>query len=143
MSTERVCIVGARSFPHNGAPFIWHIIEELDNDAVVLVRSAGWGGPSSVVDAYVRQCAEQRGLTIQLCSPQLPGREGVFHRDNEMVAAADRVVAFYDPEHIGEGGTGHVVEAALRANKPVTAWTVRDGTLVYVGDLDGPDTDPS
>lgn len=135
----RICIVGARSLALiETAQHVKQVIDELPPDAVIVTRAS-----ASLTDTFVARYAQRTGHRIQLFGITGPGREAVFHRDNRMVGEADRVVAFYDPETIGEGGTGHVVEAALRARVPVAAWAVEGGSLRYVGDLDGTDAESS
>lgn len=65
------------------------------------------------------------------------GRGQTYNRDFELVGAADRVWAYFSPEAIMEGGTGHVVEAALAREIPVEGWVVDEqGKIERVGEVD-------
>lgn len=61
-----------------------------------------------------------------------------FHRDEEMVASATEVHAFFAPGAVMEGGTGHVAQVALRLGKALTAYTLNDdGDVVVIGEDEG------
>jgi len=97
--------------------------------------------PASVVERIAAIQAEALGHPVIKFKPTKGGREAVFRRDYEMMTDATAVLAFFSPEREMEGGTSHVVKAALDQGIPVEAYSVRpDGTLVYLGSDDG---DPS
>jgi len=76
-------------------------------------------------------------FTVEWFEPEPGGRDQTYRRDFELVEAADQVIAFFDAEHIMEGGTAHVVEAAMMRNIPVSAWSIDDrGLIERVGELD-------
>lgn len=122
-----IAVVGSRSFPiRRGAGYIFEVISHLTPVDKVLVR------PSEGVDYLAKVMAEALGIEVVVFR-SVGGREENFKRDMSLVDYADRVEAFFDPEHVMEGGTGHVVEVAQRMRKPVRAWTVEGDDLVLVG----------
>lgn len=123
-----VAVVGSRSFPvRRGAGYIFEVISHLTPSLdTVVVR------PSEGVDYLAKVMAEALGIEVVVFR-SMGGREENFKRDMSLVSYADRVEAFFDPDHVMEGGTGHVVEVAQRVGKPVRAWTVEGEDLVLVG----------
>lgn len=122
-----VAVIGSRSFPvRQGAGYIFEIVSTLHPGSDKLLNR-----PSEGVDYLAGVMAEALDIEV-VTFRSAGGREANFRRDVDLVEYADRIEAFFDPEHIMEGGTGHVVEVALRANKPVRAWTVEDDVLVLV-----------
>ena len=127
----KVVVIGSKTFPLGaGAGFIKEAIALLKEDDTVFIRPTQGGA-----DMMARLFCQVRGIRVVVYASKGPGPLA-FQRDIEMVTDADRVVAFFDPAHVMEGGTGHVVEVALRMNKPVEAWTVRNGNLERVGELE-------
>jgi hypothetical protein len=95
-----------------------------------------------VFEKVVSELATSAGLVVKFCVPPEGDRSTVFRRDYEMVDAADYVEAYFPADHIMEGGTGHVVEAAINREKPVYAWSVsRDGSVGRIGEIDRPSID--
>jgi hypothetical protein len=122
-----IAIIGSRTFPlTKGVGYIFELIAGLRANDRVLVR------PSEGVDYIAKTLAGALDIPVTEFRAT-GGRELVFKRDEDLVAYADRIEAFFDPDHVMEGGTGHIVEVALRSGKPVRAWTVRDGELELVG----------
>lgn len=65
-------------------------------------------------------------------------RATVYERDFRLVEGADMVVAYFDPGSVMDGGTGHVVKAAMDRQIKVEAYTTNDdGELELVGSDDG------
>ncbi len=65
-------------------------------------------------------------------------RRDVFLRDYEMVRDADRVIAFFSTYLFLEGGTGHVVKAALDRDLPVKAFSLGEhGDVEVVREFGG------
>lgn len=123
-----VAVIGSRSFPiRHGAGYIFEVISSLTPNIDILVVR-----PSEGVDYLAKVMAEALGVEVVMFR-SLGGREENFKRDVSLVNYADRVEAFFDPEHVMEGGTGHIVEVAQRMRKPVRAWTVDGDDLVLVG----------
>jgi hypothetical protein len=111
-----------------------------DEDGELLVRSAALADSTLAIERMAVELADIMGVP---CVPLMPfgwGRGGVYDRDIAMVEKADRVIAFFHSERIMEGGTGHVVEVALRKYVPIDAWAVDDsGNLLPVGSDEGYD----
>jgi nucleoside 2-deoxyribosyltransferase len=80
--------------------------------------------------------AKTMGLGVYWYKPQPgEGAGATFNRDAAMVRRADYVLAFFDEDHAMEGGTAHVVDAALNAMVPVYAWTLDPaGRLARLGE---------
>ena len=67
-----------------------------------------------------------------------PDRADVFLRDIDLVMEVERLIAFFHPWRIMEGGTGHVVFAALAKEVPVEIWSLDDyGNLINIASDDG------
>ena len=67
------------------------------------------------------------------------GRSSVYVRDIDMVESADLVILFFAADEVAEGygGTQHLLDKALAANRPVYAYSVDEyGTIERVGDYD-------
>lgn len=65
------------------------------------------------------------------------GRAGVYQRDYRLVEGATKVIAFFPFDRFMEGGTAHVVEAALNRGITVEAYAITDdGSAVLVGGSD-------
>ena len=81
--------------------------------------------------------AEDLGLEVDWFEPDPAGGKGqTYSRDYELVGNATHVTAYFSPEAIMEGGTGHVVEAALAREIDVDAWVVDDrGQIQRVGEV--------
>jgi len=62
-------------------------------------------------------------VPVRWFTPEPGGRDMVFHRDIEMVAAADLVIAVFHEDTPMDGGTAHVVEKAQDKRVPVYAYT--------------------
>lgn len=101
--------------------------------------------PSSAIETFVMKVAEMWGKDTYYYRPSdaaSSARSGVprsqrtknYIRDIVLVDGCDEIVAFFDPERVMEGGTGHIIEAALRMDKPCRAYTIRNGRLEEVGD---------
>lgn len=124
----KVAIVGSRIFPMaEGAGYILGAVTRLKTGDTVLTR------PSEGVDYMAQIFAHVRGLDVEVYRAD-GARGDVYRRDMQLVDDADKVIAFFDPDHVMDGGTGHIVETAMRKEKPVEAWTVVDGELIRVGE---------
>lgn len=53
-----------------------------------------------------------------------------------MVSRADLVLAFFHPDLIMEGGTGHCVETAIDRGVPVYSFSISESSLTQVGSHD-------
>jgi hypothetical protein len=81
--------------------------------------------------------AEGMGLQVEWYWPDPGGRDQTYNRDYELVAGADLVEAYFPTDHLMEGGTAHVVEAAMSRGIPVYAWSIDEhGVISRIGELD-------
>lgn len=124
--TRRVAMVASGSFPLStelGAQIV-EVIRGYE-DAVFLTRGSGETERfiAHVCLALDRRCFAFRGY----------GGGDNFARDDELVAAADEVIAFLDPGVLEGPRTGAkgVIDRALRAGKKVRAAAPVEGNLVW------------
>ena len=106
-------------------------------NTTVLLRRGAYSKPGRF-ERLVRELVAQSGhLDFQWCLPDPDAGPGsAFIRDNEMVAKADLVLAFFDPQNVMQGGTAHVVETAVDRSVPVYSYSMEEDALVRVGDHD-------
>lgn len=119
------------------ATHLFNVLRELPPGSTVLLRAPrNPEEPVGKVEAVAAQMATDLKLDVELCFPPVDGgREGVFKRDYTMVERADKVVAYFTPEKVMDGGTGHLIEAAMNRDIPSEAWRLDiDGRLDRVGD---------
>jgi len=119
------------------ATHLFSVLRDLPAESVVLLRAPrNPSEPVGKVEAVAAQMATDLHLYVELCFPPIAGgREGVFKRDYTMVERADMVVAYFSPDKIMDGGTGHLIEAAINRDIPTEAWRLdEDGRLERVGD---------
>lgn len=111
-----------------------HVLLLIAEDSESIgVRVTKAGDPTSSIEEMVLRIAERFGHATNWFSPQQIGSKAGFQRDVDMVGIASSVHAYFAPGAIMEGGTGHVVEAALRRGIPVTAYTLdKNGDVVEV-----------
>lgn len=102
------------------------VLKDAPRGSEILLRTPR-NGPPARFEANVAEMATQLGLQVTWCPPEPGGREQNYLRDFEMVTGADRVEAFFDWEHPMEGGTAHLVEAAMMRGTPVFAWIILPG----------------
>jgi hypothetical protein len=101
------------------------------------IRSSQMGIPSSPIEGLAQLLCLSLGKQFRTYAPTSQ-RAGVYNRDIGMVRQASAVFAVFSPDRVMEGGTGHVVKAALDAEVPVEAYTLdEDGTLVLIGSDEG------
>jgi hypothetical protein len=104
----------------------------------ISIRAPIGGNHSSPVEEMAVQLAQDIGLDTYWVRPYTNDRSAVFDRDYRLVESGDRVMAFFREDRLMEGGTGHVVHAALVRGIPVEAWTHDEsGTLTSIGSDDG------
>lgn len=148
----KVVIVGSTEFsapdltlPSALVSAILAIVSTLPEDAEVAVRGPKLVEPSrgeqfaTVLEEWAWRITSATGRVPQIYRPKEGnGRQGVFLRDYDLVDQAEHVYAYFHPSKVMDGGTGHVVKAALDRNIPVEAWTIDgEGQLVLVGSDDG------
>jgi hypothetical protein len=107
-------------------------------DPSTIVLRRGVRAPVANFERIVRTiAAESTHLHVRWAMPDPDAGPGAaFLRDNEMVSSVDLVLAFFEPHHVMEGGTGHVVETAIDRNVPVYSFTIDEEALIRVGDHD-------
>lgn len=122
-----VAIVASRNFPVAGWPYIEDRITRLPVGAFVLVR------PSvGTVDEIISIYAQRHGYQVRYLPVTKTGRGATFRRDIELVDSADQIIAFFAPDRIMDGGTGHIVEKAQDARKPVEAWSINEDDMLFL-----------
>lgn len=94
----------------------------ISTDAPVGVRFRV-GVETSMTETLANKIANRVGREVSVwkVSPS-DGSAAGFLRDIRMVTEASHVYAFFGPGEEMTGGTGHVVEVALRRGVPVTAY---------------------
>jgi hypothetical protein len=111
----------------------------ISKNSLVLLRSPldPRVKPGQFERVIAAMCIEL-GLSFEWCRPEPgTGRGGTYDRDYDMVSRADYVEVFFHADRIMEGGTGHLVEAALSLMIPVYAWTVDEhGQIWRVGEME-------
>jgi hypothetical protein len=139
----KVLIAGSRRLPPGQAPrLLVRFLAALPADAVILLRKGAYTQPGRFESDVENLCSILH-MDWEWCVPvptgTTVGRAAVYYRDIEMVARADLVLLFMDPEdaEIGHSGTSHVFDKALDADRPVYAYTVADdGMVARVGEYD-------
>jgi hypothetical protein len=121
--------------PIRVASAIYARIRALPSGSIILLRRPRNPSiPAGTFELIAARIAQDRGLEVEWFEPEPGGREQVYRRDFELVGAADRVEAFFSSNEMN-GGTGHVVEAALSKGIPVFAWCVAErGALERIGE---------
>lgn len=108
----------------------------MPEGSTILLRQAK-NSPPSTFEAIVAELAKANGHVVRWMQPRESGRSAVYKRDYELVEAADRVEAYFAIDRVMEGGTGHIVEAAMARECPVYAWSVDTGGLIErVGEIE-------
>jgi hypothetical protein len=128
------------SLPATVVSSILAIVAMLPEDAEVAVRGPkALDGFASTLEEWAYRITAATGRDPRVYRPvEGNGRQSVYMRDYDLVDMSEHVYAYFAPDHIMEGGTGHVVKAALDRHIPVEAWTINDeGQLVLVGSDDG------
>jgi len=120
---------------------IARLIADLPPESIILLRRPRLNPPGimelAISEMVAQDVLADHHLSVEWFEPAPGDRSQTYQRDFEMVSVADRVVAYFDEGHIMEGGTGHVVEAALAREVPVEAWAISgDGRIWRVGEID-------
>lgn len=126
--TRKVAIVGSTTFPLTAplATQVVDVLRGLGSDAVILTRNGDCG-----FDKFLQSAALTLGL--RCFSYRGDGGYDNARRDGDLVADADELVAFIDPDQleVTRHGTAGMVERALSAGKPVRAATAVENNLVW------------
>ncbi len=135
----KVVIAGS----HDAEPPVYamHLLQQLAKlplESVILLRAPLTGGHPGPIELLAESLARSLDIGIEWCLPEPgTGREGTFIRDMVMVDKAEKVIAYFHPSRIGDGGTGHVVDYAQQQGKDVEAYApIDDDELVWVGGVD-------
>lgn len=94
--------------------------------------------PVTPLEKLIWEIGPSMDRVVHLVTPSTNKRNGTYQRDYELVENAKGVLAFFAPDQEMEGGTGHVVQAALNKNIPVEAYRMNDdGRPELMGSDDG------
>lgn len=127
----KVAFVGSRAVEvEEIVDHLLRTLVSLPGDTVVLLRR-GRKTPAGDFESLTQALCLQLHINYEWCIPDEGGREAVFQRDISMVDKADAVVAYFAPESVFDGGTGHVVEKAMDADRPVYAYAPTRGVGVH------------
>lgn len=127
---KRVGVVGNTSFPVD-ANIGTQIVEIMQGFTEPVFLTRGCQG--------VERFVEHAAIVLGRPAFRYPGLGGAdnFNRNSDLVGDADCIIAFLDPDSLDvETGAGHVIEASLSAHKPVRAYTLVDGRLVWAGETE-------
>lgn len=132
-----IVMVGARAFPIiKAGVVIAELLATFDKTRDTIHTRTGKTGP----DAFIAEAATIMGFTVRRWKGE--GGASNYIRDVDMVKEADVVYAFFDEDHIGEGGTQHVVDKALDQHKRTLTYIFNGRTLDLVGSADPGDGEP-
>jgi hypothetical protein len=126
----KVAIVGSRNYPHPES--VIRFVEQLAAkypDAIVV------SGGARGVDSIAEEAAERSGLSTLIFPADWArhGRRAGYLRNEDIIAAADIVVGFWDGE---SRGTQHSLDLAIRAGKQLFVYG-RSGHLMVTRDASG------
>jgi hypothetical protein len=127
---KKVAIVGAREFPViQAAPDIFDWLKAFPFSDTIFTRG------SKGFDAVLTEGARFMGYTVV----EMKGTGGAdnYIRDVKLVQTVDEVHAFFEMDHIGEGGTQHVIDKALDNGVPSYSYIWDGRQLVLIGSDDG------
>lgn len=135
MEPRKIAIAASTDIELNRitAQIILGQLRDLPKDIRVVLLRRPRGGYPSAFEAFVSSLASSLEFEVEWCVPGVGGRSAVFLRDVEMVQKADEVLCFFPPEHIMEGGTGHIVEKAMDQDKIVRAYALSSEGLRWIG----------
>lgn len=114
-----------------------HVVPWLTKAEVIFLRHPKTRGrrPGGF-EQMTAKLAEAMGVKVVWCKPEGNDKGNTYIRDLDMVSRADFVIAFFTTEQM-DGGTGHVVEAAMSKSIPVEGWWIdSDGEAQRIGEYD-------
>jgi hypothetical protein len=118
------------------AAHVGNKIANLPQGSVILLRR-GRITPAGIFERVVADLAAAAQITVQWREPKIGDRSTVYLRDYTMVDDSDYVEAYFPLGSIMEGGTGHIVDAALNREKRVYAWSVdAEGRVDRIGEIE-------
>lgn len=113
---------------------VYNLIRDLPVGSTVRLRRPRTSNPG-IFEKSTALMAESAGMLVEWYAPEAGGREQTYLRDYAMVTGADRVECFFNADTPMEGGTAHVVEAAITRSAPVFAWAMDEhGQLERLGE---------
>lgn len=94
--------------------------------------------PVTQLEKFIWEVGTSLDRVAHMFIPISNKKSDTFKRDYELVEGALGVLAFFAPDQEMEGGTGHVVQAALARDIPVEAYRMADsGHPELLGSDDG------
>lgn len=128
--TRKVGVAGNSTFPISaevGAEIV-DVLLAFGDDAVFLTR----GSPG--FDTFIVGVAPLIGRRC-FTYPSKGGADN-FLRDIELVRDADEMLVFFAPGQLEDydSGTAHILEKALDNHKPTKAYSIVNGSLIWVGE---------
>ena len=113
----KIAIIGSRNIT------VEHLERYLPTQADEIVSGGARG-----IDSCAKKYAEQNGLKITEFLPEYQryGRGAPLKRNDQIIAYADMVVAFWDGS---SKGTKYVIERCRRIGKGVIVYEVRGGVV--------------
>jgi hypothetical protein len=118
-------IVGSRDLwpTPNLASAVLSIMVSTDEDFAIRWNKQD---PSSAIETMVNKIGERIGRTVVPFRATEGGSAAGYFRDVKMCQEASEVFAFFAPDKLMQGGTGHVAICALRQGLPVHAFELDD-----------------
>jgi hypothetical protein len=115
---------------------LYFLTDGTPRDTRVFLRRGMQATPGKFERLVAQWCLEYAHPEARWIIPDPEDGPGAaFIRDREMVRQSDLVLAFFAPEMLMDGGTGHIVECAIDLAVPCYSWQVtRD--IVRVGEHD-------
>lgn len=136
----KIAIVGSRKIriSYSIAERIGKVVSGLRAGDTLLLRSPDGERPTSDFEMSAALQARKRDANIALFVPDESDRASIYRRDYELVLAADEVLAYFPAGADLEGGTWHVVHAAMQKGIPCRAFMIaQDGRTELIGSEDG------
>jgi hypothetical protein len=134
----RIAVVGSSALDALPQSLYEYLLDGTPDGTTICLRRPMYGAPG-VFERLLHELVTKYSshLALRWCMPDSDGGRGAtFVRDNEMVANADLVLAFFAPHTVMRGGTAHVVETAVDRAVPVYSYVVDNDGLARVGDHD-------
>jgi len=139
----KIAIAGSRRLPAGQAPrLLVRFLAALPADAVILLRKGAYTEPGRFESDVENLCSILH-MWWEWCVPvptgTTVGRAAVYYRDIEMVERADLVLLFLAAKDATDShsGTGHLMDKALDAARPVYTYIVHDdGRVERFGEYD-------
>lgn len=120
-----------------------HVVPWLVKAGTVLLRHPKTvGRQPGGFEQMISKLAGALGVGVEWCKPEGSEKGNTYNRDLDMVERADFVICYFTTPAM-DGGTGHVVEAAMAKGVPVEGWWVDpDGDVTRIGEYDPTEDGP-